>query len=58
MEVGGEERRFVPASPGPDFDDRVTVIVRIARCQESVELSLESLDFAGEALHFIQGQLS
>ena len=44
IEVCSKERRLIAARTGADFDDRRTIVERIRRNEQWLELTLELLD--------------
>ncbi len=55
-EVGSEEGGLVPTGAGPDLDNDVLFIARVARNQQSLDLLLKRLDAGGELLYVRFGE--
>jgi hypothetical protein len=55
-QLGGEQRRFVAAGSGPDFEDDVLLIVRVLRDQQDLELAQERIAARGERFQLLLGE--
>ena len=52
-QIGGEQRRFLAAGAGANFEDDVLLVVRIARREQDAELLLELLALRDERLQLL-----